>query len=289
MTPTATDSRINRYLDNAKVPSLLKEAMNRKRNKQTRLISTEILARSVHQSPCPCIADLQTMDTLVVAEHEAMDSTAREAFLINKKICVIDCMGMPDAVYPLMWSFLLDSTSTSGTASALDFKSILSFILVNKTSKGTFDDCRGWWLCAQALKREAEAKQSLVYRFEDQAMNIWTFYKESPYREEIKQAREMDSRILSIQSVLLPQANHLAVLHGSEKVTMYQYHSYECFISRVEYHFSVISEKERNIERLKRIYYEMLERSQHSRIVEPVTISPKKSCFLWILGLFYSQ
>jgi hypothetical protein len=222
------------------------------------------------------------MDTLVVAEHEAMDSTAREAFLINKKIRVIDCMGMPDAVYPLMWSFLLDSTSTSGTASALDFKSILSFMLVNKTSKGTFDDCRGWWLCAQALKREAEAKRLLVNGFQDRAMYVSTYYKQSPYREEIEQARENNSRIVSIQSVLLPEASHLAVLYGSEEVSMNQYNSREEFIGLVEYRISRFTERERNIERLRR----MLEEKRAAKVVR---IPPTSSCFSWIVRLFYSR
>jgi hypothetical protein len=272
MTPTATDSRINQCLDNAKVPSRLKETMNRKRNKLTRLNSTEILARSVDQSPG--MADLQTM------EHEAMDSTAHEASLFNNKNRVIDCMGMPDAVYPLMWSFLLDSAS--GTASSVDFKSIVSFMLVNKTSKGTFDDCRGWWLCAQALKREAEAKRLLVYGFRDRAMYVSTYYKQSPYREEIEQARENNSRIVSIQSVLLPEASHLAVLYGSEEVSMNQYNSREEFIGLVEYHISRFTERERNIERLRR----MLEEKRAAKVVR---IPPTSSCFSWIVRLFYSR
>jgi hypothetical protein len=272
MTPTATDSRINQCLDNAKVPSRLKETMNRKRNKLTRLNSTEILARSVDQSPG--MADLQTM------EHEAMDSTAHEASLFNNKNRVIDCMGMPDAVYPLMWSFLLDSAS--GTASSVDFKSIVSFMLVNKTSKGTFDDCRGWWLCAQALKREAEAKRLLVNGFQDRAMYVSTYYKQSPYREEIEQARENNSRIVSIQSVLLPEASHLAVLYGSEEVSMNQYNSREEFIGLVEYHISRFTERERNIERLRR----MLEEKRAAKVVR---ISPTSSCVSWIVRLFYSR
>jgi hypothetical protein len=159
---------------------------------------------------------------------------------------LVDCMGMPDAVYPLIWSFLLDSTS--GTASSLDFKSISTLMLVNKTSKGTFDDCRGWWLCAQALKREATAKRLLIIRFQD-----WTIYasklklckklkvyKTPSYRENFRRARETNSRILSIQSTLLPEASRLAVLYGGDRVSMNRYRSIEKFIGTAEYHVSVL-------------------------------------------------
>jgi hypothetical protein len=229
MTPTTTDSRTKRRRDDADVPSLVEEGLQGEGNKRTRSNSTEILARSLHQSPCT--AELQTMAPLVVTEREAMDSTAREASS-NSKIRLVDCMGMPDAVCPLIWSFLLDSTS--GTASSLDFKSILPFMVVNKTSKGAFDDCRGWWLCAQALKREAEAKRLLVDNFQDRSEYVDKYYAETPsYLEDIERAHEMNSRILSIQSTLLPEASRLAVLYGSEEVSMHQYCSIEEFIGAV--------------------------------------------------------
>jgi hypothetical protein len=280
MTTTTTDSRTKRRRDDAHVPSLLEEGLQGEGNKRNRPNSTEILASSLHQSPC--IAELQTMATLGVMEREAMDSTAREAASSHNKIGLVDCMGMPDAVYPLIWSFLLDSTS--GTASCLDFKSILPFMLVNKTSKGAFDDCRGWWLCAQALKREAEAKRLLVDNFADRAMYVDIYYDETPsYREEIEWARQMNYRILSIQSALLPEASRLAVLYGSEEVSMDQYLSLEKFIGRLEYYVSMFYELESEIER--RRITRLLE---GSRVVTPVTISPNSTCFSWIVSLFYS-
>jgi hypothetical protein len=234
MTPTTTDSCTKRRRDDANVSSLLQEGLQGEGNKRTRLNSTEILARSLHQSPG--IAELQTMATLVVTEREAMDSTAREAASSNNEIRLVDCMGMPHPVYPLIWSFLLDSTTCSDTASSLDFKSIWQFMLVNKSSKGAFDDCRGWWLCAQALKREAEAKQLLIDHFGDRAAYVEKFCDETPtYVEEIQRARQTNSRIISIQSALLPEASRLAVLYGSEEVSMDEYRSIERFIDLVDY------------------------------------------------------
>jgi hypothetical protein len=249
MSPTTTDFRANRCLDDAHVPSLLEEDLKREGNKRRRLNSNEI----------------------------------REAASSNNKIHLIDFMsigmGMPDAVYPLIWSFLLNSAS--GTASSVDFKSILSFMLVNKTSKVAFDDCRGWWLCAQALKREAEAKRLLDEGFRDRAMYLVKLhlYRTRSYREEIKRAREVNSRILSIQSALLPEASRLAILYDGDIVSMHQYHSSEEFIDRVEFHVLMFRKVERLI---------LLERSR-SRVVTPVTVSPNSGCFSWIMSLFGSS
>jgi hypothetical protein len=69
-------------------------------------------------------------------------------------------------------------------------------------------------------------------------MYVDKFYKTPSYREEMERAREMNARIISIQSALLPEASHLAVLYGSEEVSMHQYRSIEKFLGRVEYHVS---------------------------------------------------
>jgi hypothetical protein len=201
-TPTTTDSRTNRRLDDPLVPSLLEDDLQREGNKRKRLSSIQI----------------------------------REAASSNNKIRLVDCMGIPDAVYPLIWSFLLDSAMCSHTASSLDFQSILQFMVVNKSSKGAFDDCRGWWLSAEALKREAEAKLLLIVHFGNRACYVEKFCEESPtYAEEIERARQMNSRMILIQSALLPEASRLAVLYGSEEVSMDEYRSIAKFIDRVDY------------------------------------------------------
>jgi hypothetical protein len=69
--------------------------------------------------------------------------------------------SMPVAVYPLIWDFLLDTSNRT-----VDFQSTVSFMLVSMTSKESFDACRGWGFCAQALKREHEAKRLQIHQFE---------------------------------------------------------------------------------------------------------------------------
>jgi ribosomal protein L29 len=91
------------------------------------------------------------MATLAVVELEAMNAAAPEAVQSKQN------GDIPDAAYQPIWSFFLDCTSV--TASSLDFKDIRSFMLANKTSKGAFEDCRGWWGCEQALKREVAAME----------------------------------------------------------------------------------------------------------------------------------
>jgi hypothetical protein len=106
-------------------------------------------------------------------------------------------------------------------------------MLASKTSKGAFDDCRGWCFCAQALKREAEAKRLQISRFMDRVFSMScaffstlqmdlvmeggfsmrsAFLSFPTFRDEINQARVTNSRILSIQDAFLPQANRFAVL-----------------------------------------------------------------------------
>jgi hypothetical protein len=164
----------------------------------------------------------------------------------NNRLRLVDSMGMPDSVYSLIWSFLLDSGSETG--SSLDFKSVMSFMLVSKTSKGAFDNCRGWWLCAQALKREADAKYRWMTRFMvrafvvHQRMDLWkvNLFKISSnlkgIRNKIKQAREVDARILLIQGTLLPEVNRLAILYGGDSVSMHHYDSWDAHLSRLEYY-----------------------------------------------------
>jgi hypothetical protein len=235
MTPTTTAPRTKRCRDDADVPSLTEESSCGERNKRARPNSVENGTLSLQHRLPPCIAQPQTMATLAVVEHEAMNSTAPEAVSSNQNERLDDFTGIPDAAYQPMWSFLLDSTSC--TAPSLDFKSIRSFMLANKASKGAFDDCKGWWFCAQALKRETEAKRLLMNRFVERAYYMrGAFFFIPSFREEVDQARETNSRIQSIQRTFLPQANRLTVLsYGSEEVSIRWRSSEERFIGKVEY------------------------------------------------------
>ena len=71
-------------------------------------------------------------------------------------------------VLPLIWSFLLEPNSTVDPESEndlIDFKSIVSFVLVGKSVQEAFEACNGWLLCAQALGQEAEVKKELLDSF----------------------------------------------------------------------------------------------------------------------------
>jgi hypothetical protein len=74
---------------------------------------------------------------------------------------------MPGEIYPIIWSFLLDSNATAKPTDGgfIDFQSISSFMLVCRASKEAFHICRGWFYCAQALKREADAKLLVLLPF----------------------------------------------------------------------------------------------------------------------------
>ena len=298
MTPTTTDFRAKRGCGDANVPSVLEKTMRDKGGKRKWPHFLEILAhsRSLHQSTC--IAEPQRMTSFFDKGHVTMDSTAQEGFdiiwdnmfsLDDRVGIPDDRVGIPDAVYPLMWSFLLESTS--GMAPFLDFKSIKSLMLVNKTSKSAFDDYWGWRVCAQALKQEAEDKRLLVDRFQDRVRDVHSFYRNNPsYRKEIKRARKRNSRILSIQSDLLPEANRLAVLHGSKEVSMDHYESIGYLIEDVKYCMSKFRKLDRRRERRVLLEQVLLERAlrERSRVATSVTTSPNSSWLSWIVGLFYA-
>lgn len=75
---------------------------------------------------------------------------------------------MPHAVIPLVWDFLLESSSTINTDSDfkyVDFKSIRSFMLVSRETKDAFDACNGRQICAQALKRDSDFKIQFLNNF----------------------------------------------------------------------------------------------------------------------------
>jgi hypothetical protein len=141
--------------------------------------------------------------------------------------------GISMAVYPIVWSFLLHSGGTSEER-CIDYKNIASFMLVSRASKEAFDRCRGWWHCAQALKREGDSKLMLIRAFEERGshlvqrmpdvfspnyhtwrleMNLWV--------EETITMQTVDSHILIIQSTL----RRLAVLYDGDRVNMEPYES----------------------------------------------------------------
>lgn len=163
-------------------------------------------------------------------------------------------------------------------------------MLVNKTSKRAFDDYWGWRVCAQALKQEAEDKRLLVDRFQDRVRDVHSFYRNIPsYHKEIKRARKRNSRILSIQSDLLPEANHLAVLHGSKEVSMDQYESIGYLIEDVKYCMSKFRKLDHKCERRVLLEQVLLERAlERSRVATSVTTSPNSSWLSWIVGLIYA-
>jgi hypothetical protein len=160
MMPTTTDSRNKRLIDESMCLSFLRKPCREEETSKHGQISQSWFVRFIRSLASP---SCKRWATLVITERDSMDSAAQVAVSSNNTLRLVDCMSMPDSVYPLIWSFLLDSDSETG--SSFDFKSIMSFMLVNKTSKDAFDNCRGWWLCAQALKQEAEAKELLTNRF----------------------------------------------------------------------------------------------------------------------------
>jgi hypothetical protein len=156
-----------------------------------------------------------------------MDLDAHKSALSSNTIGLVDSSFMPDSVYPLVWSFLLDTTCSR--AYLLEFKSIRSFMLVNKTSKGAFDDCRGWWFCAKALKREDVAKRWLMYDYIKSMQirrtginltdGVIILFPETDW------ARETNSRIVLIRKMLLPAVGRLSAPGESEEVSMDEYDS----------------------------------------------------------------
>lgn len=148
---------------------------------------------------------------------------------------------VPVAVYSIVWSFLLDSSSTRFDPldeCFLDFKSIASFMHVNMTSKKAFDACRGWYFCAQALRREAETKLLLIRPYEARGSQLvqcmpdmntpeYHLWRQGlcSWIEEMERMQVVESRIILIQSSLLREASHLIVSYGGDKVSMDPYES----------------------------------------------------------------
>jgi hypothetical protein len=247
MMPTATDCRNKRLIDEPMCFPFLRKLCREEETSKHGQISQSWFVRFIRSLASP---SCKRWATLIVTEREVMNSTARKAASANNRPRLVDGMGMPDSVYPLIWSFLFDSDSETGFSldPSLDFKSVMSFMLVSKTSKGAFDDCRGWWLCAKALKREAEFKYWWMFGFKMrlcQYMDLWkaNLLKLSSnlkgIRDTIKQAREVNARILLIQSTLLPEASRLAVLYGGDSVSMHHYNSSDAHLSRFEYELNL--------------------------------------------------
>jgi hypothetical protein len=244
MTPSTTDSHTKRPLNDAHVPSLLAEGLTREGSKRARQNSAENENLSLCQSPC--IAQQQQRGGVALA------STASDAASLHQEDPLINTTNIPDAVYSLIWSFLLDSTSDRALMwdFRLGFKSIRSFMLVNKISKEAFDDCRGWWLCAQALKREAAAKQSFIHHYKERVIRRGRdlFYLRH-FRTLVSLARSCDSRILLISTVLLSKASRLAVSYGSEEVSVDPYASSEEYFARLKHQARQIYRIDRREER----------------------------------------
>ena len=161
--------------------------------------------------------------------------------------------GVPMPIYSTVWSFLLDSSSprfvspdhcfidfkSIASCSFLDFKSIASFMHVNMTSKKAFDACRGWFFCAEALRRELEAKLLLIrpykargFQLVQQLHDVNTPAEFGLWRQDLDSwIDEMDrmlvveSRIILIQSSLLRKANHLVVSYGGDEFSVDPYES----------------------------------------------------------------
>jgi hypothetical protein len=125
---------------------------------------------------------------------------------------------MPDEVYPLIWNFLLEESNPTESGEFLDhFYSIASFMLVSKASKEAFDASRGWWHCARALKREADAKDLLLGRFEERCLEIKRRLVEVPhdntselqvrllFQEANQGTVPAYHRLYHIQQILLPR------------------------------------------------------------------------------------
>lgn len=80
--------------------------------------------------------------------------------LISEQETINTTTMMPDAVYSLIWSFLLEPASQASRhggryVCSLDMKSISSFMLVNQRAKEEFDTFNGWRLVARAFHRES--------------------------------------------------------------------------------------------------------------------------------------
>lgn len=78
--------------------------------------------------------------------------------------------AMPPSVFPIIWSFLLNSKRSyfdpEETTGCVDYKSIASFMLVSRGTKAAFDECNGWQLCLEALDRDFYVQQEFLWRYE---------------------------------------------------------------------------------------------------------------------------
>jgi hypothetical protein len=149
---------------------------------------------------------------------------------------------MPEKVYAILWSFLLDSSNTSETDGCLlDFKSIASLMLISRASKGAFDACRGWLICAQALEQEAVAKRQILHPYQKRGLDLLRYsYRvvqlNNPGRffalwhrdlmswlDEKERMREIIARIIRIHSEFFPQARRLADSYRGCQVYMHPF------------------------------------------------------------------
>jgi hypothetical protein len=260
MTPSTTDSHTKRGRDDAHVPSVFAEGLMREGTKRVRPNTAENETLSLFQSPG--ITQQQEVASLAVVGRVALRFATSDAASLIQEDPLINSVGIRDAVYPLIWSFLLDSTCDRARllgfngVRAMDFKSIRSFMLVNKTSKEAFDDCRGWWMCAQALRREAAAKRSFIRRYKKRALGRGRdLFYETNFRNVVSLARSCDSRILFINTVLLSKASRLAVSYGSDEVSVDPYASSEEYFARLKHQARWIYKIDRREEREEWLRY----------------------------------
>jgi len=144
-----------------------------------------------------------------------------------------DASEMPQSVFPLMWNFLLEPSDTidpDSKESCVDFKSIASFMLVSRGTKQAFDDCNGWSLCLQAVKRDISAKEECIENFKNQAQplislvgtdNVLTTQELQMCRSLLDDRDDMRivaTRLTFIQNELLPKASSLAGTYCGERV-----------------------------------------------------------------------
>jgi len=139
---------------------------------------------------------------------------------------------MPQSVFPLIWSFLLEPSDVMDPAAegcVIYFKSVASFMLVSRGTEEAFDDCNGWKQCSAALLREADAKDDTIESYQHQIINL--FSEKNPYdslttdgmqlcrtrSHQVNAMRNAAARLDFVHGVL---SSHLAAQFVEETVTL---------------------------------------------------------------------
>lgn len=163
----------------------------------------------------------------------AADDFPEQQAAKQQKLHQEESRSMPEKVYPILWSFLLDSSNTSETDGCLlDFKSIASLMLVSRASKEAFDACRGWLICAQVLEQEADNKRQILrsgiellrcsMHLKHPTRLLVSWYRElTSWLDKKEKMLEINARIIRIHSEFSPQARRLADSYGCYQVYMH--------------------------------------------------------------------